>query len=128
MKLHLDQSLGIHRVTAQSEDFIEIDGRRHGTSLIVLPDRLIRDWPVARLDRLESGHFAALIELRPEIVLLGSGRRHCFPPPDRLATLFAAGMGVEVMATAAACRTYNILVAEGRRVAAALILETRAEG
>lgn len=127
MKLHLDRNTGFHRVTALSEDFIEIDGVRHGQSLVVAPDRLLADWPVAHLDALEARHCAALVELQAEVVLLGSGRRHRFPPPERLAALYAAGIGVEVMTTAAACRTYNILVAEGRRAVAALILESGAK-
>jgi uncharacterized protein len=124
MKLHLSTATGVHLITGYGDGYVEVDARRYEASLVVLPDRVIADWPVPSFDALTSLHLGALAEHRPEIVLLGTGRRHRFPAPALLADLIMHDIGLEVMDSRAACRTYNILVAEGRRVAAALILET----
>ncbi len=91
-------------------------------SFVIAPDQLLRDWPPQQLDELEPHHLAALLPLQPELVLLGSGTRFRFPAQDVLQTLAAHGIGIEVMDTGAACRTYNVLAGEGRRVVAALLL------
>jgi uncharacterized protein len=77
---------------------------------------------VTAIEGLAADHFAAIVELAPEIVLLGTGARFTFPMPALLAPLYKAGIGVEAMDTPAACRTYNILLGEGRNVVAALIV------
>ncbi|NTV93888.1 MAG: Xcc1710-like domain-containing protein [Thiobacillus sp.] len=122
MKLQLSHPAGINLITAYGDGFVEINRERRSTSLILLPDHLA-DWPVARFDDLAAGSLAGLVELRPSLVLLGTGRRHRFPRPDLYRDLVAAGIGLEHMDTGAACRTYNILAGEGRAVAAALIVE-----
>jgi len=124
MKLHLDNASGLNRITASTDEYVQVNQTRHLQSLVVLPDRVLEAWPVPRFEVLGREHFQALVELGPEMVLFGSGRRHRFPSPRLYADLIEAGIGVEIMTTAAACRTYNILVAEGRRAAAALIIET----
>lgn len=124
MKLHLTHASGVHLITGYGDGYVEVNARRHEASLVILPDRLIADWPVPDFDALTSRHLGALAEHRPEIVLLGTGRRHRFPSPVLLSDLIMHDIGLEVMDSRAACRTYNILVAEGRRVAAALIIET----
>ncbi|MBI5041973.1 MAG: Mth938-like domain-containing protein [Gammaproteobacteria bacterium] len=91
-------------------------------SLIVSAEQLIRDWPPQGFEELTPVHLRTVIELRPEILLLGTGAQLRFPHPSLLAELHSQGIGIEVMDTAAACRTYNILVSEGRRVAAALLM------
>lgn len=91
-------------------------------SLIVSAEQLIRDWEPQQFEELTAVHLQTVIELRPEILLLGTGARLRFPHPSLLAELHNHGIGIEVMDTAAACRTYNILVSEGRRVAAALLM------
>lgn len=91
-------------------------------SCVILPDYILRDWPPQRFSDLRAEHFALLLELKPEIVVLGSGDRLRFPAPALTAQLFEQRIGVEVMNTGAACRTYNILMGEGRRVAAALLM------
>jgi len=93
-------------------------------SLIVTPEHLIRDWPPQSLAELAADHMQALVSLKPEVVLLGSGARFNWPETAALAPLMQAGIGYEVMDTAAACRTYNILMSDGRRVAAALLMIT----
>ncbi len=123
MKLHLTRSANTYLITGYGADHILINGVRHTSSLIVLPDEVIGEW-AAHLDLLVPEHFDQLAMRAPEIILLGSGARLRFPSPALYAGLIKAHIGVEVMDTPAACRTYNILAAEGRRVAAALILAT----
>lgn len=91
-------------------------------SLIITPQRLIRDWPPQRLQELAEDHTRALTELGVEVVLLGCGARLQWPDSRVLAPLMQARIGYELMDTAAACRTYNILMSDGRRVAAALMM------
>jgi uncharacterized protein len=80
-------------------------------------------WPVSRFEDLAEEHFAQLLQLKPELVIFGSGVRLRFVRPALLRPLIAAGIGVETMDTAAACRTYNVLASEGRMVTAALLIE-----
>jgi uncharacterized protein len=122
MKLHLSRLSGLNQITGHGPGHVLVNGIRHEASLIVLPDEVVSGW-ADRFENLAATHFDALAIRAPEIVLLGSGPRLRFPSPCLYAGLVKARIGVEVMDTAAACRTYNILAAEGRRVAAALLLE-----
>jgi len=90
-------------------------------SLIISPRHLLRDWAPTTIETLQAEHLQTLVELEPELVLLGTGPRLQFPDHSLLATLHRQRIGVEVMDTAAACRTYNILMTEGRFVVAGLI-------
>jgi uncharacterized protein len=81
------------------------------------------DWACSRFEDLTEAHFLKLLEAKPELVIFGSGERLRFPPPAFLRGLMAARIGVETMDTIAACRTYNILASEGRKVLAALLME-----
>ncbi|HEX7251144.1 MAG TPA: Mth938-like domain-containing protein [Burkholderiales bacterium] len=120
MKLHAAGPATYNTITAYGEDYVQVNAQRYQTSLIVLADRIL-DWPVEGFERLAEQSFALLLEEKPEIVLLGTGARQRFPHPRLTALLAHAGIGVEVMDLKAACRTYNILVAEERKVAAALL-------
>jgi uncharacterized protein len=91
-------------------------------SAVVTPTRLVRDWAPQSFGELRPEHMGILLELAPEIVLLGSGNSLLWPDSSVIAPLADAGIGYEVMNTAAACRTYNILMGDGRRVAAALLM------
>ena len=122
MKIEREQSEGRNTFSGYGEGYVEVNGTRYRESLVVSGDRLIVDWPARSVDSLAADHMAAIVELAPEIVLIGSGARFEFPEAALLAPLQKAGIGVEVMDTQAACRTYNILLGEGRNVAAALIL------
>lgn len=93
------------------------------TSCVVFPDRLIMNWGVNHFEDLATECFTAIQEVKPELILLGTGDKIRFPPASVTAPLLAAGIGVEIMDNAAACRTYNILMTEGRYIAAALIWE-----
>ena len=120
MKLHADSPTPSNQVTAYGPGWIEVNGERHQGSLILAPDALA-PWDAASFDVLSVGHFAQLADYRPEIVLVGTGARHRFPHPRLTEPLARARIGVEFMDTQAACRTYNILMGEGRRVLAALL-------
>jgi uncharacterized protein len=100
-----------------------VNGTAHTHSLVVPSDGEVRAWPVDRFEALEAAHFAMLAEYRPQLVIFGSGARLRFPSPRLLAGLMAAQIGVETMDTPAACRTYNVLLAEGRAVVAALLFD-----
>ncbi len=92
-------------------------------SILVVPDRPVIEWPVANFEELAVESFAAVAAVEPEVVIFGSGARLRFPHPRLTAPLISRGIGVETMDVHAACRTYNILMAEGRKVAAVLLIE-----
>jgi uncharacterized protein len=123
LKLHLSGSDAAHSFTGYGAGYVEVNGRRYTHSVIVTPDHALEAWPVPGWPALASEHFARLVELAPALVLLGSGARQRFPQPSITRTLIQARIAFEVMDTQAACRTYNILAAEGRSVAAAVIVE-----
>lgn len=122
MKLHLDPATAKNAITGYGEGYVMVNRQKFERSLVVLPDRIITDWPPNRFDELAPGHLAALAGLDREIILLGTGARQRFPRPEIMQALIQSGAGVEVMDLRAACRTYNILLAEDRRVAAALLI------
>jgi uncharacterized protein len=122
VKLHASRPSGVNTITGYGEGYVMVNGERRASSLVVLADR-IEDWSVERFDALTAGDFQFLKQLDVEIVLLGTGARQRFPHPRLTAALAQAGIGLEVMDVHAACRTYNILVAEERKVAAALLFE-----
>lgn len=121
MKLHAAVSRGLNAITAYGDGYVEINGERRSENLVVLPERVV-PWPARSFEALTRDDFAFLQSMDAEIVLLGTGPRQRFPHPRLIAPLAQAGIGVEVMDLHAACRTYNILVAEDRKVAAALLL------
>ena len=127
MKLHLTHGEGQNLITGYTDDTIAINYRQYSNNLIVLPDTLITDWVSASnstltLDNLAENDFERIITLKPEVVLLGTGKMHRFLHPKTSALLIKQGISLECMSTSAACRTYNILMSEGRKVAAALLL------
>ena len=122
MKLHASVPRGVNTITGYGEDYVMVNGERRDSSVVVLPDR-IEQWPVKGFEQLSAEDFTFLQQLQAEIVLLGTGRRQRFPHPRLTAALAQARIGLEVMDVQAACRTYNILVAEERKVAAALLFE-----
>ena len=122
MKLHATPTQQYQTVTGYDDDWIEINAIRHTSSLIVLPEVAPVVWPVHTFDALSENDFAQIAATAPDVVILGTGVRQHFIHPRLIADLTARRIGVESMDNAAACRTYNILMAEGRRVALALIL------
>lgn len=122
MKFSLADPGDGYTIHAYSNTELVVGELRFDSSIIILPDRIIADWAARALEQLQTSDFEILLELKPDLVLLGTGERQQFPPADRYSCLTNAGIGLEIMTTPAACRTYNILMSEGRRVAAALIL------
>ena len=122
MKLHASRAEGLNTITGYGEGYVMVNGERRDSSVVVLPDR-IENWKVAAFDALSASDFAYLRDLEVDIVLLGTGPRQRFPHPRLTAALTQAGIGLEVMDVQAACRTFNILVAEERKVAAALLFQ-----
>lgn len=122
MKLHAQRATNANSVTGYGPGYIEINGARHAGHLIVAADWL-QPWSVAGFDALQPQDFEAVLRLEPEVVLLGTGPRHRFVDARLAAHLARSGIALESMDTQAACRTYNILLSDGRRVAGALLQE-----
>ena len=122
MKLHLSNPGDTKLFTAHGADHVMVNGERHERSIVVLAEEVRSDWVVAGFDELTEAHFAYFAALKPDVLLLGTGATQRFPHPRLYRALTDAGIGVECMDTAAACRTYNILVAEDRRVVAAILI------
>ena len=122
MKLHLTKAAGRNLFTGYGDGYVAINDQRYAHSVTVLPEGEVRRWDVDSLDALTPEHFSALLELGPEIVILGTGDAFRFPRPEIVKPLAASRVGFEVMDTKAACRTYNILMAEGRQVLAAIVV------
>ena len=122
MKIERDPGDGRNAFTGYGAGYGEVNAKRYTSSLVVSAERIVVDWPAASVDALSADHLAAILELKPEIAIIGTGAAFRFPEPARLAPLHQARIGVEVMDTPAACRTYNILLGEGRAVVAALIV------
>jgi uncharacterized protein len=126
LKLFADPRAEFLAVTACGDDHVAVNGIPHFRSLLLRPDRLDAAWGPASVESLDPVHLAALAATDCDVLLLGTGKRQRFPPMQLLRPVYESGRSIEIMDTPAACRTYNILVAEGRAVAAALIVEAAA--
>lgn len=122
MKLHAQANSNSNTVTGYGHDYVEINRVRHVESLILAGEGPVQSWAAARFDALRAADFEAVLALQPELVLVGTGPRQRFPAAPLLRPLVEQGVGFEIMDTPAACRTFNILIAEGRHVVAALLL------
>ena len=120
MKLHASNPGAANTITAYGDDYVMVNGARRDSSVIVTAAQVL-PWTATSFAALSAEDFQALGKLGVEIVLLGTGARQRFPHPRLTASLGAARIGLEVMDLKAACRTYNILVAEERKVALALL-------
>ncbi len=135
MKFTRELSEGLYTIHACQNDEVIInsprreDGRDEDgrltlrQSFVISPSHLLQGWPPTAIEALEAEHLSAITGLNLEVLLLGTGRRLRFPASKQVAALVSLGIGYEVMDTAAACRTYNILTGEGRQVGAAIIIE-----
>lgn len=122
MKFSEDKPEEGYYITAYDETQIVINGRSLRTSFVLAPDDVIEHWSADSVEALSTQHFEQVLSLHPELVILGTGVELRFPDIAVYAQIINQGIGVEVMDTGAACRTYNILLSEGRRVVAGLIL------
>lgn len=123
MKLHTSNTAGLNIFTAYGNDFVAVNQEKYFSNLILLPEAIFPEWTAATVDTLEEADMAKLLTLETEIILLGTGHRLRFPSGALLRPFAPAGIGLDVMDLHAACRTYNILAAEGRKVAAALLFD-----
>jgi uncharacterized protein len=108
-------------VQAYGPEGIRVGARLYTRGLILSPRGIRDDWGPASPEQLRAGHLQPLIDLDPELIVLGTGRTQVFPEPAVYAAVLGLGIGFEVMDTGAACRTYNILMSEGRQVVAGLL-------
>ena len=123
MKLHSSSTKQYQTVTGYDDRGVEINAERFDFSLIVMPETAPRAWDVASFEQLSEQHFEQIAADAPDVVVLGTGARQRFVHPRLIAALSARHVGVECMDSKAACRTYNILMGEGRKVTLALIIE-----
>lgn len=122
MKLTLANPGDTKLFTAHGVDYVMVNGERFDTSIVVCAHEVRSDWGGAGFDALGETDFAYFIDLKPDVLLFGTGARQRFAHPRLYRALTDAGIAVEFMTTPAACRTYNILVAEDRKVVAAVLL------
>jgi uncharacterized protein len=122
MELNLDIGEGRYQIRAYAKDFIQVNEQKIRHSLIVTPDQLIAPWPPRSIADLTPDYLQIIANLRPSIVLLGSGEHLIFPDSELLNVFYQQKIGIEVMNNGAACRTYSVLMSEGRNVAAALLI------
>lgn len=118
----IDQD-NLYLIEAYDVARIRIRGRDYEGSLAVSAEQLLSDWGPEDPVALSHAHLEPLLDQDPQVIVVGTGQRQRFPDPSVYAPIMARGIGVEIMDTGAACRTYNILVSEGRRVVAALMLD-----
>jgi uncharacterized protein len=123
VKLHLANMAGLNVFTAYGDDYVAVNHEKHLKNLIVLPETIVPEWSTATVETLTTEDMQKLLELGTEIILLGTGNRLRFPAGPLMRPFAPAGIGLEIMDLRAACRTYNILAAEGRKVAAALLFD-----
>ena len=122
MKLHLAAVGHSNQFTGYGAGYVMVNHQRYEHSIVVAPAIIHDSWSVSSIDTIDAGQIDFLINLAPEILLLGTGARQRFPQAELLKNLMTARIGLEVMDTPAACRTYNILTAEGRNVMAAVLV------
>ncbi len=123
MKLHPDAQSSLNTVTAYGDTFVDINAQRFESSVLVQPEGIIETLPHKAFLEMDEPFFAKLAELQPELVILGTGQKQHFPHPRLTHALIEQRIGLESMTTAAAVRTYNILMAEGRKVLGAFLIE-----
>jgi len=123
LKLQSDPHSGANTITGYGAGYVEINQVPYSHAVLLSSDGAILDWPIQSFDSLEASDFAKMVDLNPELILIGTGSRQRFPKPELLKALIEAKIGFEIMDSQAACRTYNILVGEGRQVLLALIVE-----
>lgn len=122
MQLHSDQS-DVQMVTGYGSGWIAVNKQKHSGNILLGSSGFLRPWNCSNFESLTAQHFNELAELNAELIIFGSGSKIRFVHPSWLQALMQKRIGMETMDTHAACRTYNVLAAEGRNVIAALLLE-----
>jgi uncharacterized protein len=122
MDITLDSSNSKYTIRSYEPGKILINETLFTQSIIVTPTQLIHPWQPQKLTELSKIHVQELLHLKPQTILLGTGASWQIVKPDLLSSLYQARIGIEIMDTAAACRTFNVLAAEDRNVVAALLI------
>ena len=123
MKIEIDKlSSHPHRINAYQQGSVHIGDTCFTRSLIVTPSLIVNDWSPQNFAEIASVNFDEILALKPDLILFGTGRKQLFPHPDIYQKIVACNVGFEVMDTGATCRSYNLLLEEGRYVAAALLM------
>ena len=123
MKIELDSSLTHpYRINSYEQGSVMIGDEHFVSSLIITPTIVINNWPPQTFTDIATRHLDQIIDMKPELILLGTGSKQHFPDADILLSASELNIGIEVMDTGAACRSYNILLQEARNVAAALLM------
>ena len=120
MKIEADLNQGEYKIDAYAAGSITVAGAAYATDIIITPEAIIEDSLPDRVQALEDTHLETMLNHNPEIVIFGSGRTLAYPPDDTCEILYVRQVGFEIMDTGAACRAFNFLSGEGRRVVAAL--------
>lgn len=123
MKMQLTRPGSTRMFTAHGAGYVTVNGERFERSIVVRADGVYGDWNPASFDELTEADFAYFLDLKPDVLLFGTGAKQRFAHPKLYRALTDAGIAAEFMDTPAACRTYNILVAEDRHVVAAILIE-----
>ena len=123
MKFAEDHNSANYKISGYDHDSIGINGLAHSKSLVLSPMELVSDWTPTKYSELKANHLDDLYAMQPEIIILGTGLKQIFPPAEILKRLVKEQIGYEIMDTQAACRTFNILMAEDRTVVAGLFLK-----
>lgn len=122
MKFSEDLSANTHyHITGYGDDYIAINHKKIKSSYIISPNHAA-EWPIDSFETLEASNLQPLIQLNPEVLIIGTGKKQILPSKEALKALVITRIGFEIMDTAAACRTYNVLVGEGRNVVAGLLI------
>ena len=121
MKLHLTTADISYHIQAYNQHSVTVNGRIYTHNLLIMPNHLAQ-WQIESFECLQEQDFENLLQWKPELILLGTGLQSRFPDMSLFANVINQGIGVEVMNTQAACRTYSLVAAEGRQVMAALFI------
>ena len=122
MKFSEDNNAENNNIHSYGEGFIQIKEKQVNTSVVIGAKHLIANWEPNTFAELKAEHCKILFSSQPDVIILGTGKRQCFPQRDILRLFAQQQIGVEVMDTASACRTFNILLSEDRNVVAALFM------
>ncbi len=122
MKISLAATQQKFAIRAYEKGKLIINEQAYYKNLIIMPEQLIPDWRPQSIEELTAADFDEMLASKPSMIILGTGEKQIFPPAALYAAATNAGIGVEIMHTPAACRTYNILMSEGRSIAAALMM------
>ena len=122
MKFAQDSQEEGYVITAYDIDSVSINGKIFSQSLVIANAQLNDNWNISSIELLTPGHIDQVLSFEPELIIIGTGNKLIFPAVEIYASIIEHGIGVDFMDTGAACRTYNILMSEGRDVVAGLIL------